>query len=56
MTFLVIPPKDGIAQKVVIKVKDECEGANPSFKFFLEHLIMITFCVVYPQLWVRITK
>ncbi len=53
--FLVVPPKDGIAQKVVIKVKDECEVGNPSFifKLFLEHLIMITFCVVYPQLWVR---
>ncbi len=55
MTFLVVPPKDGIAQEVVIKVKDECEGTHPSFSFkvFLKHLVMTTFYVVYPQLWVR---
>jgi hypothetical protein len=55
-----VPPKDGIAQKVVIEVKDECEGTNIRliFKLFLEHLVMTTFHVVYPQLWVKnfITK
>jgi hypothetical protein len=36
-------------------VKDACDGANPSLilKLFLNHLIMTTLCVVYPQLWVR---
>jgi hypothetical protein len=57
VTFLIIPPKDGIAQEVVT---NECEWTSLSLilKLFLEHLVMTTFLVVYPQLWVKnlITK
>jgi hypothetical protein len=48
VTFLVVPSKDEIAQEVVIKVKDECEGANPTSEtlLFLKKMFLINYSKV----------
>jgi hypothetical protein len=48
MMFIMVPSKDGIAQEVVIKVKDECEGANPTSEtlLFLKIMSLINYSKV----------